>query len=310
MNYSVTVHIVTYNSERYIANCINSLEGQTYPIERIFVLDNASKDDTKNVVNQFSKVLFFQNENNRGFAPAHNDLIRMTNSDFVLVLNPDVILDPNYISKIIDKMQSNPQLGSATGTLLLQSNTSLVDSTGITIEKSRRAFDRGAGDNAEKWKCSSEIFGVSGAAAVYRRTMIEDLSFEGDFFDSDFFAYKEDVDVSWRANLLGWKAYYVNDAIGYHVRGWQQGKRSQQPLFIRKKSYINRYKMIFKNETFNGFAKDFFYITFYEIISNTYILIKEPKVLVAWFDFYRSIPALLRKRKWIQKRKRNLTQFL
>lgn len=303
---TVTVHIVTYNSAEDIEACLDAVWRQTYPIEKIVVIDNASKDETANRVREYverngtSQVQFVQNRMNTGFAPAHNQAMRMTQSDYVLVLNPDVELGADYVKRLIGQMERRPEIGSATGLLLLKSSSETVDSTGLTMNAIWRAFDRGAGEAAQQWSESGEVFGVSGAAAMYRRTMIEDISINGEFFDEDFFAYKEDVDVAWRAELLGWKAYYCADAIATHERGWKKGSRSSQPLFVRKYSYINRYKMIYKNLSGYRWLKYLPKLMAYEVASHGYMLLREPKVLGAWRDFGRKLPELREKRREIR----------
>lgn len=111
-----------------------------------------------------------------------------------------------------------------------------------TINKARRAFDRGQGKAANAYDNPNEVFGVSGAAALYSSKMIKQISIDGEFFDEDFFAYKEDVDVAWRARIFGWGAAYVPGAIAYHERGWKTGSREKQPLFIRQHSFANRHQ--------------------------------------------------------------------
>jgi len=310
MNSSVSVHIVTYNSADDIARCLQAVEAQTYPISQIIVVDNASSDCTVEQVESQSylitdQLLLVRNQANVGFAPAHNQAITLSSTDYILVLNPDVTLEPDYIKLLIEVMQERADIGSATGKLLLSSNPDVVDSTGLIMNNNCRAFDRGAGDLASQWNESGEIFGASGAAALYSRTMIEDISVQDEFFDSDFFAYKEDVDVAWRAQLLGWNSYYLAVAIGYHVRGWKQGGRNAQPLFIRRVSYINRYKMMYKNLDSSSIFKSFIRILPYEIASNGYFLLREPRLLGAWGAFWRQLPLLRAKRKEIaNKRKR------
>ncbi|MEK8209674.1 glycosyltransferase family 2 protein [Paenibacillus sp. FSL L8-0696] len=328
-NKTVSVHIVTYNSADDIIDCLEAVMAQDYPIEKIVVVDNASSDDCAEKVNMFfnaidkgafssnsledldlfnsqanmeapTSLLLIQNQKNTGFAPAHNQAIAATETDYVLVLNPDLTLASDYISRLIARMEANPQIGSATGKLLLKADHELVDSTGLRMNKTRRAFDRGAGEPAELWTQSGTVFGVSGAAAMYTRRMIEDVSVDGEFFDADFFAYKEDVDVAWRAQLFGWQGYYDAEAIGYHERGWKTSGRSTKPMFIRRISYINRYKMIYKNESARTMLKTILISLPYEIAAHGYMLLREPKLIVAWKSFFTQLPALKKKRKYIQ----------
>ncbi|QUL54471.1 glycosyltransferase family 2 protein [Paenibacillus tritici] len=318
---TVSVHIVTYNSADDIVECLSAVLAQDYPVKKIVVVDNASTDGSAEKVRSFyhertavaqsgayvnstssPTLVLLENELNTGFAPAHNQAIAGTSTDYVLVLNPDLTLAPDYISRLVACMEANPQIGSATGKLLLKADHSLVDSTGLRMNKARRAFDRGAGESADQWNESGVVFGVSGAAAMYSRRMIEDISVEGEFFDADFFAYKEDVDVAWRAGLFGWQAYYEAGAIGYHERGWKTSGRSGKAMFIRRISYINRYKMIYKNESSRRMLFTLLYSLPYEIAAHGYSLLKEPKLIGAWSSFFSQRSALKRKRRYIQEK--------
>ena len=302
---TVSVQIVTYNSTVDIIDCLKCVLVQNFKPEQIIIVDNASADDTVEEIRSFirqqqASIELVENSVNTGFAPAHNQALSLSSSDYALVLNPDVRLQPDYIERIILYMEEHPQVGSATGLLLRQSATEIVDSTGLVMNSIWRAFDRGAGEPVEEWKQSGAVFGPSGAAAMYRRTMIENISVQGQFFDENFFAYKEDVDVAWRAQLLGWKSYYCAEAIGYHKRGWKKGGRNSQPLFIRRKSYINRYKMIYKNVAGTLWLKNLPKFLAYEIAANGYFLVREPKVLGAWREFIKELPLLKEKRNEIK----------
>lgn len=301
---TVSVHIVTYNSESDIGACLEAVMRQSYAPQDIVVIDNNSTDGTKEILAQYPDIRAIFNHENRGFAGAHNQAIRMTQSDYVLVLNPDVTLHPDYLLHLAGWLDKHAEYGSAAGLLIRREAHQTVDSTGLMMHKNRQAKDRGSGEEIEQFSSSGEVFGVSGAAAMYRRQMIDDISWNGQFFDEDFFAYKEDVDVAWRAQWMGWKAYFLSSAVGYHERGWKEGTRRNQPLFVRRLSYINRYKMICKNDLGKYVWKHFPYIAVYEAASLGYALLREPKLLSAWADLVRKWPELQEKRKWIHTRRK------
>ncbi|GIP35111.1 glycosyltransferase family 2 protein [Paenibacillus sp. J2TS4] len=306
----VSIHIVTYNSEEFIDKCLTAVLQQTYPVDRIIILDNNSSDNTITVLKKFTapNIQIVLNESNTGFAPAHNQAIRMTKSDFFLVLNPDVILHPDYIRMLIENMLKIPGAGSATGKLCLKGFSDTIDSVGLTINKSRRAFDRGAGTHQVLWNQPAEIFGVSGAAALYSREMANEISIEDEFFDESFFAYKEDVDVAWRAQIYGWKSFYFPEATALHERGWKRGSRSKQSLMVREYSYINRYRMMLKNDSLKYILLHFIFIASFEVASFFYVLFREPQLLKMWKKLIGDIPRILKYRKIIKKnRKKELS---
>lgn len=300
---TVSVHIVTFNSGQDIRSCLESVIKQEYPIRSIIVIDNASRDTTCDVLEEYKeRITLIRNTVNLGFAAAHNQAIHLSETDYCLILNPDVTLRQDYLSKLMSYVENrqDTRLGSLTGKLLLKSTTDMVDSCGLSINKARRAVDLGAGENQRFWKESCPVFGVSGAAALYSIKMIRNISFGGDFFDNCFFAYKEDVDVAWRAQLFGWEAAFIPDAIAFHERGWKAGNRGKQPLFVRKLSYINRYKMMLKNDRLFWVFRHLGPLLLYECLSLGYILLREPFLLSAWFSFIRDWKKLRAWRRFIQ----------
>jgi GT2 family glycosyltransferase len=304
---TVSVCIVTYNSAEDIEACLNAVIKQSHPVERIVVVDNASTDGSAERVLQFAdQVHFISNKVNNGFAGGQNQAIRQTRSDYVLVLNPDVVLDPHYLSEIIAFMERQPRVGSVTGKLVLAADPKVMDSAGLGMKRTRNAYDLGAGEPAAKWSTAQPVFGVSGAAAVYRSAMIRAIEFDGQFFDEHFFAYKEDVDAAWRANKLGWTSYYVPAAKAIHHRGWKKGGRGSVPLFVRRHSYQNRFFTLVKNESFGWHSfVSLPLIVAAEAAKLGYIVLREPGLLECWPFILKSLPDMLRKRKWM-KDKANL----
>src|SRR5450432_4872774 len=209
----VSVTIVTYNSGRFIKRCLESVLAQRYPLKEIILVDNASNDGTTDILEQFEdRCQVYYNEENVGFAAAQNQAVRLSSGDWVLTLNPDVLLLPNFIQAMVDAGQFDPKVGTVCGKLLTILATfdlpdkPLVDSTGIYFTPTMRHLDRGSQEVDNGHYLHHEyVFGATAAAALYRRSMIDDVSIMGEFFDADFFAYREDADVAWRGQLMGWK---------------------------------------------------------------------------------------------------------
>ena len=203
----VSVTIVTYNSGRFIKRCLESVLSQRYRLKEVIVIDNASSDGTIDILEQFEdRCQIHYNEENAGFAAAQNQAIRLAGGDWVLTLNPDVLLLPNFIQALLDAGQFDSKIGAVCGKLLTMSahfeipEQPVVDSTGIYFNPMLRHLDRGSQEVDNGHYLHYEyVFGATAAAALYRRAMIEDISLDGEFFDSDFFVYREDADVAWRA---------------------------------------------------------------------------------------------------------------
>ena len=229
----VSVTVVTYNSGRFIKRCLESVLEQKYPNMEVVVVDNASTDGTVDILEQFTdRCRIYYNDENKGFAAAQNQAIELSGGEWVLTLNPDVLLMPNFIQALFEAGQSDPKVGSVCGKLLTIRATfdlpekQLVDSTGIYFTPMLRHLDRGSQEVDNGHYLNFEyVFGATAAAALYRRQMIEDIAIDGEFFDPDFFVYREDADVAWRAQLMGWRCLYSPLARGYHVRNVLPGNR-------------------------------------------------------------------------------------
>jgi GT2 family glycosyltransferase len=236
------------------------------------------------------------NRENTGFAAAQNQAIAMSSGQFVLVLNPDVILTPAFIATLVAAAEGKPEIGTFCGKLLslppdLQiPSAPLIDSTGIFFTRQLRHLDRGSRepDNGSYDKAEL-VFGATGAAAFYRREMIDHISIDGEFYDSDFFSYREDADVSWRAQLLGWKCLYVPSAVAYHVRSVLPENRRSQPAHINMHSVKNRWLLRIKNMTGDLYRRCWLSIT-----------LRDLAVIVACFTVeWSSLPAFaLVAKKW------------
>src|SRR5678816_1840323 len=197
-NSLVSVTIVTYNSGRFIKRCLESVLAQKYPDREIIVIDNNSTDGTVDILEQFEdRCTVVYNDENSGFAAAQNQAIKLSSGDWVLTLNPDVLLLPNFIQALIDAGQFDPRIGTVCGKLLTMTShfeipeKPIVDSTGIYFNPMLRHLDRGSREVDNGHYLNYEyVFGATAAAALYRREMIDDISIMGEFFDSDIFVYR------------------------------------------------------------------------------------------------------------------------
>src|SRR5579883_2112437 len=183
-NDCISVTIVTYNSGRFIKRCLESVLAQRYTNKEIIVVDNASTDGTIDILEQFEdRIRVYYNDDNIGFAAAQNQAIRLSNGDWVLTLNPDVLLLPNFIQALVDAGQFDARIGTVCGKLLTMTShfeipaRAVVDSTGIYFNPMLRHLDRGSQEIDNGHYLNYEyVFGATAAAALYRREMIDDIS--------------------------------------------------------------------------------------------------------------------------------------
>ena len=163
-----------------------------------------------------------------------------------------------------------------------------IDSTGIHFTPNLRHFDRGWNEPDDgRYGKMEYVFGASAAAALYRRDMIADISLDDGFFDPEFFAYREDADVAWRAQLYGWRCLYVPDAVGYHVRRVVPENRWRTPAVLRMHSVKNRFLMRIKNMTPDLYRRWWLPIAMRDIAVLGGCVLAEPRSLAAFWQVAR-----------------------
>jgi GT2 family glycosyltransferase len=308
----VSVTLVTYNSGRFIKRCLESVLEQKYPHLEVIVIDNASTDGTVDLLEQFQDTCrIHHNTENTGFAAAQNQAIALSSGEWVLALNPDMLLLPDFIQELVVAGHLDQKIGTVCGKLLTIQATfdlpekQLIDSTGIYFTPMLRHLDRGSQQVDNGHYLNFEyVFGATAAAALYRREMIDDISIQGEFFDPDFFVYREDADVAWRAQLLGWRCIYTPLARGYHVRKVLPGNRHALPPEINMHSVKNRFLMRIKNMTPDLYRRNWLSITGRDLVVIGACLVREHTSLKAFVYLFRNWRRVLAKRREIMKRRR------
>ena len=314
----VSVTLVTYNSGRFIKRCLESVLDQKYPNLEVVIVDNASTDGTVDILEQFAgSCRIYYNDQNIGFAAAQNQAIALSGGEWVLTLNPDVLLMPNFIQALVEAGQIDPKVGTVCGKLLTIRATfdlpdkQLVDSTGIYFTPMLRHLDRGSQEVDNGHYLNFEyVFGATAAAALYRRQMIDDISILGEFFDPDFFVYREDADVAWRAQLMSWRCIYTPLARGYHVRNVLPGNRRALPPAINMHSVKNRFLMRIKNMTPDLYRRNWFSITSRDLLVVAACLVREHSSLRAFVYLARNWKRVLAKRREIMRRRRAKDDYI
>lgn len=317
----LSIILIGYNSKKFLKFCLEGVRTQTLKDFEVIFIDNASKDGSAEYVkNHFKEVKVIANSENIGYVGAANQGIRLSQAKYLMILNPDLILTPDYLKKILAKCEKDKKIGAITGKVLKydfnkKKVTDKIDTTGLYCYRNRRIIDRGQGlVDTGQYDEEEEIFGVSGAVPIYRRSALDDVKLLGEYLDEDFFMYKEDIDISWRLWLRGWKCYYFPKAVAHHGRGtgvlkrfthWEVYKsRRHLNKFQKYYAYKNQRLMQVKNEFPGNLLRDFVPILFKEVMVLGYIVLREPYLLKAVGHFWIQFPRALKKRRLIMKRKK------
>ncbi len=303
----VSVGLVTWNSAGDLPNCLKALAAQTYLNVEYIVVDNASGDDSLRIIAQsIPQATVIRNQENRGFCGGHNQAIHASHGEYYLPLNPDVILEPGYIAIVVEQMRRDMGVGMAATRLYLgtpEDQPRRFDSTGLFLDRKRRQYLRGFREvDTGQYDRTGEVFGVDGAAPIYLRAMLEDISVDGEYFDELFHSHKEDVDLAWRARILGWRCVYIPGAVAYHRRTFQPGRRKGIAAEVRFHAVKNRYLLLLKNESKAGWQRDGFFILLYDVQILVYLLFFERHSLQAFVTLRRNWARIQRWRREIALR--------
>jgi len=315
---TVTISLLTWNGQRYLPWLLKSLAEQSFVDWELLVLDNASTDKSIDVIREYyAKARIITQKQNIGFSKGHNLLINWSKSDYILVLNQDVILEPNYLRELVDFLENNKKAASCAGKLMYWDfangvKTKIIDSYGLLVNRKREVIDRYQGQQEISIE-NQEVFGLSATATLYRRQALDIVAGEPNgnylqYFDEDFFAYKEDIDLAWRLRLFAWENWLISTTKAYHHRTVSKDKNirasRQHRGLINKLSYRNHLMLIYKNSFYKNLLKDFMPIKWYEFKKFLYLLIFERSTLVGIKEYLAYIPKLAKKRKYIMKHRK------
>jgi hypothetical protein len=234
LNPKVSVVIANYNGKHYLEDCLDSLHIQNFKDFEIILVDNDSSDGSADLVEgEYPDVILIRNPANLGFAEGTNQGIRDSKGEFILTLNNDTRLEPGFLDRILDPMEGNGRVGICASKMLFPDGR--INSTGLCISRSGAAWNRGMfQEDKGQYDNKEEVFGASAGAALYRRSMLDEIG----LFDEDFFMYMEDVDLSFRARLAGWNCIYVPAAVVYHHHGGTAGYMSDMAVYYGNRNMV------------------------------------------------------------------------
>lgn len=303
---AVTAIVVTWDSADDVDACLTALRAQDHRPLEVVVVDNASRDDTRNRVARHVedggevRVSLVAMDRNVGFAAGVNAGIAGSDAAAVLLVNPDAVLAPDHVGHLVAALAADPGLGSVQGTLVRPDGT--VDSTGHVALRARLFRNRGEGGPPPPVDGPvTGVFGVTGAAALHRRAMLDDVavpSADGpEWLDETLFAYYDDLDLDWRARLRGWRAAHVPAAVGTHRRGGAARRRS---AVVEELNAANRLLLVAKLDDRRSLLRAAPTVVATTAVKLVWLVLTSPRAALAAVTRLRAgLPAARRRRQHV-----------
>ena len=233
-----SIILLSYNSKDDLTECIPSLEKQTYTNYEIIIVDNASTDNTSEFVRtNYPNIRFVDAGSNLGYPAGNNLGFQHSSGEYIVILNPDTVAEPDWLAELVKPFEDDPEIGLTTSKILIYGKEDTINTCGNSIHYTGLDFCRGLYEPSSLYAKPDEVGAISGCSFAIRREVFEELG----GFDPDFFLYLEDVDLSWRARLMGHRIQFVPDSVVYH--------KFQLSIAPWKEFYLerNRYLVLLKN---------------------------------------------------------------
>ncbi|MFH1397296.1 MAG: glycosyltransferase family 2 protein [Candidatus Omnitrophota bacterium] len=270
----ISIVILTYNSANYIKLCLDSVYMQGYQDFEVIVVDNGSKDETVSLIKEiYPQVIMIENKDNLGASKGRNQGIEISRGKWVLTLDCDIILNNNFLAQAGKFIENMPQKVGAIQSKILKSDSGRIYSNGIHLSFLRRFLDinQGKTDN-DRFNSVRDVFGACSAAALYNRSMLEEIKEQTGYFDERFFFLVEDVDLSWRARKRGWRIIFEPKLICSHYGNSSAHNKKIRQYF----SFRNRFYTIQKNEGVLKYALRVIPLLCYDLPRTVYLLLTNP----------------------------------
>jgi GT2 family glycosyltransferase len=302
----VSVIVVNWNGASYLSQCLGSLSQQSYTDTEIILVDNGSSDQSIDLVRKdFPEVKLIELADNSGFTGGNLAGLSIAQGEFIALVNNDTRVERDWLEKLLGPMMVEPTVGICASKLIIE-GTDLIDSAGDGLATGGVGFNRGFGVSRREYCSFEPVFAACAAAALYRREMINDIG----FLDEDFFLYDEDVDLSFRAQLAGWKCMYVPEAVVYHKGNATAVRLSDTHVYYHTR---NLEFVWIKNMPTGLMFRFAHHKLLQELGSFCYLCLRHMK----WRAFFKAkrdalkmLPVILGKRKTIQTRKRVSNRYI
>jgi GT2 family glycosyltransferase len=293
-----SVIVVNWNGRHHLETCLTALRNQSFTDFEVILVDNGSSDGSLELVRSSHPwVEILALPENRGFCGGNNEGIRRARGRYIALLNNDTEADKDWLRELVAALERD-EAGFCASRILLFAERDVLDSAGDYFAVNGVAGKRGHGRKAASYPKSEEVFGACAAAALYRRSMLEDIG----LFDEDFFLIFEDADLSFRARSAGYRCLYVAEARVFHKTNASIGTYSPTYVYYGQRNLEFVY---LKNMPLSLLLKYLPVHLFYDLLALAFFTSRGRlgSFLRAKLAVLRSLPALLRKRRLVQARR-------
>lgn len=266
---SVSVVIPNYNGEKYIKGCLDSLMKQSLKADEIIIVDNNSTDNSLEIIKEYKDYIkLICLKENHGFSVAVNEGIKASRSEFVTLLNNDTELEENWLKELVKCISKEKRIFSCCSKMIRYDNKDIIDDAGDEYTILGWARKIGDGKNISQYTEEKEVFSSCAGAAIYRKSILDEIG----YFDENFFAYLEDLDISYRAKVYGYINYYCPSAKVYHIGSATSGSKHND--FKVRLAARNNIFLIYKNMPNVQIILNLIFILMGIIIKGIYFTIK------------------------------------
>lgn len=256
----VSVIIPNWNGMRFIGMCLDSLRRSTFEDFEVIVVDNGSVDGSREWIEQnYPWVRLIRNPENMGFATACNQGIRASAGDYIVLLNNDIEVEPDWLTELYQGMERHPECGMGTTKMMFLDDREVFYNTGDLFHAWSSGGGRGQGEkDVGQYDKEDYVFGACAGAGIYRKELFDTVG----IFDEDFFIFAEDVDLNMRSQLEGFKTVYLPKAKVYHIGTATVGLYSDRYVYLCKRNDVY---VLIKNMSLGMYCKYFFTILKHQI---------------------------------------------
>lgn len=312
---AVTVIVVSWNTVHLLGACLQAYDRQEHEHLEIVVVDNASVDGSREFLDaavlrsRRHPLRVIHQTDNRGFAGAVNDALAQIDTPVVVFSNVDVVPSPGLVATAVAALLADDRRGTVQPKLVRSvaapDGAAVLDTTGHVLTKARLVRNRGEGERDRgQHDAAGPVFGASGALVVHRRQMLDAVAWQRpdgsrEVLTEDLFAYFEDVELDWRARLLGWDAWYEPAAVGGHERG---GIGARRTAAVEALNYTNRLLVIATCDDAGALARALPLVVLTSLLKTIDLLVSVPAAALPAIRGLGRLPATRRRRRQLLAR--------